>query len=160
MIRGANRTLATTMKRDNVNYLMVGTFVLVMLAAFFVFLFAITGSTGPSDRYIVYYENVSGVKFGTGVYYEGYRVGQVESLVPEAGETGMRYRLDLSIAAGWRIPEDSLARVASSGLISAISINIQEGKSATALKPGGTIAGEEQSRTRKIGRSAMSMSCW
>lgn len=132
------------MKRDNVNYLMVGAFVLAMIAAFTVLLFAVTGHSGPSDRYVVYYDNVAGLKFGTGVFYEGFRVGQVEALNPEPNATGMRYKLDLSVKPGWKIPSDSVARVAASGLISAVTIDISEGKSTTLLKPGDTIPGEGQ----------------
>ncbi len=132
------------MKRDNVNYLLVGAFVVAMIAAFTVLMIAVTGRSGPSDRYIVYYDNVAGLKFGTGVFYEGYKVGQVETLTPESAATGMRYKLELSISPGWKIPNDSVARVAASGLISAVTIDISEGQSATLLKPGETITGEGQ----------------
>jgi phospholipid/cholesterol/gamma-HCH transport system substrate-binding protein len=124
--------------------MMVGAFVLLMFAAGLVFLFAITGRGGPSDTYFVVYDNVAGLKFGTGVYYEGYHIGQVESITPEPSADGMTYKLELSVDAGWRIPSDSVARVSSSGLISAITIDIQEGDAKTALKPGATITGEGQ----------------
>ncbi len=130
------------MKRDTVNYLMVGVFVIVMAIAFVVFLFAVTGRSGPTDAYYVNYDNVTGLKFGTGVFYEGYRVGQIETIEPRAGDTGMSYHIELSVASGWRIPADSVARVQSSGLISAISIEIVEGQSSEFLKPGDTIAGQ------------------
>jgi phospholipid/cholesterol/gamma-HCH transport system substrate-binding protein len=132
------------MKRDNVNYLLVGLFVVVMAAAFMVLLFAITGRSGPTDRYVVYYDNVGGLKFGTGVFYEGYRVGQIEKLAPEPTAEGMRYKIDLSVAAGWKIPADSIARVQSSGLISAVTIEIKEGQSDQMLAPGATISGQGQ----------------
>ena len=132
------------MKRDKLNYLLVGTFVVVMLVAFLLFLFALTGRSGPTDRYTVFYDNVSGLKFGTGVYYEGYRVGQIEDLSPEPSDTGMRYKIILSVKAGWKIPSDSVASVASSGLISAITIQIQEGEASSFLKPGETIKGRGQ----------------
>ncbi|MEQ8231707.1 MAG: MlaD family protein, partial [Gammaproteobacteria bacterium] len=103
------------MKRDTVNYTLVGAFVVAMAVAFVVLLMAVTGRGGPSDTYFVYYENVAGLKFGTGVYYEGYQVGQVEGIEPETTAEGMRYRVTLSITAGWRIPADSVARVAEIG---------------------------------------------
>ncbi len=80
------------MKRDYLNYLLVGTFVAVMIVAFVLLLFALTGRSGPTDHYTVFYDNVSGLKFGTGVFYEGYQVGQIEDLSPEPTDTGMRYR--------------------------------------------------------------------
>lgn len=132
------------MKRDNVNYVLVGLFVVAMAAAFMVLLFAITGRSGPTDRYFVHYDNVGGLKFGTGVFYEGYRVGQIEEVEPEATAAGMRYKIELSIAAGWKIPADSVARVQSSGLISAVTIEIKEGQSGEMLAPGATIAGQGQ----------------
>jgi phospholipid/cholesterol/gamma-HCH transport system substrate-binding protein len=132
------------MKRDNINYLIVGVFVLATLGAFFTLMYFVTGRTGPADNYLVYYNNVSGLKFGTGVFYEGYHVGQVEKIVPEAAPTGMRYLLTLSVESGWNIPEDSIARVTSSGLISAVQIEIEEGASPNSLAPGREIRGEEQ----------------
>ncbi|MEX2480710.1 MAG: MlaD family protein [Gammaproteobacteria bacterium] len=132
------------MKRDTVNYIMVGGFVVVMAVAFVILLFAVTGRSGPTDPYVVYYQNVSGLKFGTGVYYEGYRVGQIERIEPEVRPEGVRYRVDLSVASGWRIPADSVASVRSSGLISAVSIQINEGQSKEILAPGTTIKGRGQ----------------
>ncbi|MEQ8494538.1 MAG: MlaD family protein [Gammaproteobacteria bacterium] len=130
------------MKRDTVNYTLVGAFVVAMAVAFVVLLMAVTGRGGPSDTYFVYYENVAGLKFGTGVYYEGYQVGQVEGIEPETTAEGMRYRVTLSITAGWRIPADSVARVAASGLISAVTIEIAEGGADTMLEPGAIIEGQ------------------
>lgn len=132
------------MKRDNLNYVLVGLFVIAMTAAFVVLLFAVTGRSGPTDTYFVEYDNVSGLKFGTGVFYEGYRVGQIEEITPRATEEGMRYLIELSITSGWRIPSDSVASVASSGLISAVTIQIDEGASAEFLAPGASIAGRGQ----------------
>lgn len=133
------------MKRDTTNYLMVGSFVVVAGIALFVLLLAVTGRSGPADTYYVYYKNVSGLKFGTGVFYEGYRVGQIESIEPETVATGMQYRIELSIMQGWKIPADSVARVQSSGLISAVNIQIAEGTSQEFHQPGATLAGEGQS---------------
>lgn len=132
------------MKRDNVNYLVVGLFVVASLCAFLVLMYFVTGRTGPTDRYIAYYENVTGLKFGTGVFYEGYRVGQVERVEPEAGERGMRYKVTLGVAQDWRIPADSIAQVVSSGLIAQVQIEIREGRSDRLLAPGDEIRGLEQ----------------
>ena len=132
------------MKKDKLNYLLVGTFVAVMLVAFLLLLFALTGRSGPTDRYTVFYDNVSGLKFGTSVYYEGYRVGQIEDLSPDPTDKGMRYKIILSVKSGWRIPSDSVASAASSGLISAITIEIEQGEALSFLKPGDTIKGRGQ----------------
>ena len=70
------------MKRENINYLAVGLFVIVIMSAFFVVVYKITGRTGPTDHYFVTYDNVTGIKYGTPVSYEGYQVGQVELIEP------------------------------------------------------------------------------
>lgn len=132
------------MKRDNVNYLVVGVFVIAMIATFLVLMYFVSGRTGPADQYTVRYNNVAGLKFGTGVYYEGFHVGQIESIKPQPGATGMEYVLVLSVARDWKIPSDSVAAVVASGLISAVQIQISEGKSSTNLQPGSEILGREQ----------------
>jgi len=131
-------------KREHINYFAVGVFVIGMLATFFAVMYFITGRTGPSDEYIVYYDNVAGLKFGTGVFYEGFRVGQVESIEPVKNEEKTRYRLELSILRGWEIPDDSVAKVISAGLIAAPQIGITEGRSTIKVKPGGEIQGMAQ----------------
>ena len=116
---------------------------LTMLAVFFVVLYRITGKTGPTDEYYVIYNNITGIKYGTPVLYEGYQVGQVENIEPvrEGGKT--RYRLRLSVFKDWQIPSDSEAHLVTSGLISAITIDIREGRSTTLLQPGNTLQGHE-----------------
>lgn len=132
------------MRRDNVNYLAVGLFVVIAIGAFAILMYRISGRAGPTDQYYTYYHNVAGLKFGTGVYYEGYRVGQVERIEPAPSAQGMRYKLTLSITQGWQIPKDSVAQVTSYGLIAAVQIEIKEGASTELLKPQQEIAGNEQ----------------
>jgi phospholipid/cholesterol/gamma-HCH transport system substrate-binding protein len=132
------------MKRDTVNYFAVGIFVLAMLFAFFVLMYFVTGSTGPADHYTVRYDNVHGLKFGTGVFYEGYKVGQIEAIEPTPAEAGMEYVITVSITRDWKIPVDSVAKVVASGLIAAVQIDIDAGASAQAISPGGEINGQEQ----------------
>jgi phospholipid/cholesterol/gamma-HCH transport system substrate-binding protein len=131
------------MKRDNINYVVVGTFVLLISISFFVFLYQIMGSSGPTDEYFVTYNNVSGIKYGTPVAFEGYQVGQVERLEPirTAGKTS--YRLALSIEKGWPVPVDSVANIVASGLLAAVTIDIAEGDSNLLIEPGAEIPGKE-----------------
>lgn len=131
------------MKRDNINYVVVGTFVLLILASFFVFLYQIMGSSGPTDKYYVTYNNVTGIKYGTPVAFEGYQVGQVEVIEPIRREGKTHYRLTLSIEEDWPIPQDSTAKIIRSGLLAAVTIDIAEGSSSTLIKPGSEIAGKE-----------------
>jgi phospholipid/cholesterol/gamma-HCH transport system substrate-binding protein len=132
------------LKRDTVNYLVVGLFVSAALAAFFTLMFFVTGRSGPSDRYYAFYENVTGIKFGTGVFYEGYRVGQVEDVAPVPAPNGMRYKVSLSVAEDWRIPRDSVAEVVAAGIIAQVQIQIREGRSTEHLAPGDEIQGLQQ----------------
>jgi phospholipid/cholesterol/gamma-HCH transport system substrate-binding protein len=131
------------MKRENVNYFAVGIFVVAMLIMFMAVLYQITGRAGPTDSYQVFLGNVTGLKRGTPVFYEGYQVGQVEQITPEreAGQT--RYRLELTLPAGWQVPADSVARVVSTGLLSAVTVDIQEGESRQFLEPGDTLQGKQ-----------------
>lgn len=132
------------MKRENINYIVVGTFVIGMMLALFIFLYHVTGNSGPTDNYYVTYENVSGIKYGTPVSFEGYQVGQVEKIDPIREQNGKtRYRLLLTIQQSWPIPEDSLARVVASGLLAAVTIDIKEGLSNVLLEPGSEISGRE-----------------
>ncbi len=131
------------MRSGKINYFAVGTFVLAMLAALIVALAVLSGRTGLADTYYAVYDNVSGVKFGTLVVYEGYHIGQVDAISPLEEKGRMRFRVKLSVQEGWRIPEDSVASIATAGLLAAATISIQAGASGNALEPGSTInAGE------------------
>lgn len=126
--------------RDNrVNYIVVGTFVIVMLAALLVSLALLTGRTGPTDVYYSVYDNVSGVTTGTQVLYEGYYVGQVEDILPVQRGGKTRFRVVMSIREGWNIPKDSIALIAASGLLSAVAVDIRSGDSKALLQPGDEI---------------------
>ena len=129
------------MKHENINYIAVGSFVLAVLAAFIVMVIMLTGRGGDTDTYQVYYNNVAGIKYGTLVSYEGYQLGQVESVEPVQGDGKTRYLVTFTIQKDWKVPSDSIAQIVSSGLLGAIAINIREGKSDTSLKVGGTLKG-------------------
>jgi phospholipid/cholesterol/gamma-HCH transport system substrate-binding protein len=127
------------MRSSKINYLLVGAFVLGMIAAVIVAIAMLTGRTGAVDRYHAIYSNVTGIKFGSQVIYEGYPIGQVESLKPEARDGGMVFRIDFSVLQGWRIPEDSQVEISAPGLLAAKTLTIHAGVSKTALKPGSAV---------------------
>ncbi|MDX5411120.1 MAG: MlaD family protein [Thauera sp.] len=129
------------MKRDNINYLAVGIFVLSALVVLLAVLYKLTGRVGDSDPYHVIYGNITGLADGSRVTYEGYQVGFVAGVQPEQGEAGTRYRVELRVKRGWRIPDDSVARIYSAGLLAETVINIEEGESRERLAPGAEIAG-------------------
>jgi phospholipid/cholesterol/gamma-HCH transport system substrate-binding protein len=131
------------MKRENVNYFWVGLLVLAALVLFLGALYFFTGRSGAVDRYNVRYRNVSGLNFGTAVFYQGYRIGQVQSITPEHVGTLTTFKVELGIARGWAIPDDATASLLASGLLSDVMIGISQGKSNKALPAGSEIAGRE-----------------
>ena len=54
-----------------------------------------------------------------------------------------RYRLELGLKAGWKIPTDSVARIISPGLLSDDLIDITEGDSPTIIASNGLIEGQD-----------------
>ena len=131
------------MKTSRLNYFAVGLFVIASVVGLVVAVAVLSGRTGATDAYYAVYRNVTGVKFGTQVMYEGYPIGQVETVTP-VPETGrMSFRVDFAVRQGWKIPEDSVATIAAPGLLAAITISIQAGKSSAALKPGDQIKSQE-----------------
>lgn len=132
------------MRNEKRNYVMVGAFVLAMLAALVVWIAKVSGGTGPSDDYYVVFENVSGLKSGVEILYEGYPVGLIEGIEPIEKDGQRRFRVDVSVQRGWSIPEDSRATIAT-GLFSAAVIDIQGGNSKVPLEPGSEIPSLEAS---------------
>lgn len=131
------------MKRENVNYFLTGVVALGALGLLLATLFVITGRSGPTDDYYVHYRNVAGLQFGTPVFYQGYRIGQIEEITPARAADVTRFRVDFSVRDGWQIPKDSVAQLMSSGLLSDVFISIREGADQALLEPGTEIVGRE-----------------
>lgn len=128
------------MYNKRINYVVVGLFVTAMSIAGITSVAVIAGRTGPTDPYYILLDNVTDVKFGTQVRHEGYPIGQVERIAPASRPAGMRFRVDLSVERGWRIPGDSVARIGSSSFLAAKSIDIDGGEAAEPVPVGGEIA--------------------
>jgi len=131
------------MRNSKLNYLIVGSFVIAMIIGMIVSIALLTGRTGATDSYYAIYRNVTGVKFGTQVLYEGYPIGQVEEVTPVAEGAKMSFKVDFTVNQGWRIPEDSVAKIAAPGLLSAITLSISAGKSENMLSQGAQVHGLE-----------------
>ena len=129
------------MKRDNINYLAVGSFVLAMGVVLLYGLYRITGQSGKGDEYVTHFGNVAGIKVGSVVTFEGYEVGNVATIAPVTHEGRTRYRVDLNLRKPVRIPADSRAMIAAPGLLSAPLVEIKEGNSKESLAVGGEIRG-------------------
>ena len=133
------------MRNQKLNYVVVGVFTLAMFFAGIGSIVMLSGRTGDTDAYhmvIMVIENVADVKFGTQVRYEGYPIGQVENVVPFAENGRMRFRIDVAIERGWQISKNSIARIGSSSLLSAKTIDIARGTDdgVPLLTPGDQIA--------------------
>ena len=133
------------MRSSKINYLIVGLFVLAMIGALVTTVAMLTGRTGAVDNYYTYYANVTGIKFGTQVVYEGYPIGQVEQVTPEEKDGRMQFRVDFSVIEGWRIPKDSVGEIAAPGLLAAVTISIKAGNDKVPLNPGEMIISKERS---------------
>lgn len=131
------------MKNLKLNYLIVGSFMIAIVAALVVAVALLTGRTGPTDDYYTMYDNVAGIAFGTRVLYEGFPIGQVEEIVPQQAGGRTRFRVELEVTQGWKIPNDSVAEIAASGILAAVTINLRAGKNSDILAPGAQIPSRE-----------------
>lgn len=131
------------MKRQNVNYFAVGAFVITSLAILLGVLYQITGRGADGDPYLVHYRHLSGLKAGAVVNYQGFRVGTVHDIRPEQGSGGTRFRVELRLTPGWRIPADSVARISANSLLGLAQIEIEEGASDELLVAGAELPAAE-----------------
>lgn len=128
------------MLNKNMNYGILGVFVIGMLAIAIGSTIVLSGRGGSHDRYVVLFDNVADIKFGTQVRYEGYPVGQVEDIRPVSKDGAMVFELDVSVLEGWKIPSDSVASIGSSTFLGAKTVDIRRGKAAKPLTPGAQIS--------------------
>ena len=117
---------------------LAGLFVLAGFALIISIIAVVRGQIGTPDRYHTFFSNVAGLRAGAAVVYEGYIIGDVAEVTPEADAAGMRFRVDLDVEQGWVIPADSLAEISAVSLLSANAIQISAG-SAAPLAPGSEI---------------------
>ncbi len=131
------------MKKDNINYFMVGLFVIGMLLLLFFMLYRITGQQAGAQKYFTVLNKVTAIHDGSVVTYGGYPIGKVADISPLVEQSKTRYRVELAIRGDWRIPDDSTAQIVTPGLIAGKQIEITEGVSTRYLEAGGRISGIE-----------------
>ena len=129
------------MRNYSISYVTVGVFVTAMIVALIVTLTLIAGRTGPRDQYRVLFDNVTDLKYGTVVRYEGFPIGTVDAIVPFYENGKYRFGVMISVRQGWRIPADSKAGIRASSFLAAKTIDIQGGKSPDVIAIGGDIPG-------------------
>ena len=132
-------------RTSKINYFIVGLFVITMIVGLVAAIAVLTGRTGATDSYRAYYSNVTGVKFGTQVVYEGYPIGQVVEVTPEEKDGRMRFRVDFDVTEGWKIPDDSIVEIAAPGLLAGVTLAVSAGESATPHKVGAEVKAAERS---------------
>lgn len=129
------------MKNEKRNYVAVGTFVIAMVIVLIVWILRMEGQMGPTDRYSVIYANVSGLKAGTRILYEGYPVGLIDGISPIDRDGHRMFQVEVDVEKDWPVPVDSTARIAT-GIFSAPVIDIGGGVSQEYLPPGSVIRGQ------------------
>ncbi len=127
------------MRDSRKNYLIVGTFLLVLLGIGLVWIGMLAGVTHGTHQYVMEFDNVMGLSEGAQILYEGYPVGEIKQIILTRGSERSVYRLEVTIREGFPIPKDSLAVITQSGLLSAVVIDIHEGRSPDLLTPGDRI---------------------
>ncbi|WP_455205153.1 MlaD family protein [Kaarinaea lacus] len=131
------------MKQENINYFMVGSLVIAMLMFLFFVLMRLSGPSGDTETYQVIYSDIAGIKEGTAVTFGGYTIGQVTGIAPVRDNGKTQFKLILAINDAWQLPTDSVARIASPGILADKTIDIAEGDSKEILKPGSVLSGQE-----------------
>ncbi|TVR95725.1 MAG: MCE family protein [Rhodospirillales bacterium] len=153
------------MNGSRTNYVLVGAFVVATVGGLVVLLATMSGWTVGRDPYFTVLHNVTGVRPGTRVTFEGYPVGRVSGisaigpaeserlLGPAAAPWPTWFRVDLELEKGWRIPAGSEARIIATGLLTAVVVEITQPDRAEAnmLAVGSMIQGRDtQTLTRMM----------
>jgi phospholipid/cholesterol/gamma-HCH transport system substrate-binding protein len=129
------------MRNYSISYVTVGVFVSAMVVALVVAVALIAGRTGPRDPYRVTFDNVTDLKYGTIVRYEGFPVGQVDSIDPVYENGKYHFAVNVSVRQGWKFPSDSKAGIRASSFLAAKTIDIGGGTATDTIPVGGNIPG-------------------
>lgn len=118
----------------------VGVFVIAVAAAFLYYAYQMSGRALTSRTYSLgaVFGRIDGVTPGSEVRISGVKVGAVSdsALDPKTFEA----RVTLSVARDIQIPDDSVAKVVSDGLLGGAHVSIEPGGSDVMLAEGDTIA--------------------
>ena len=132
------------MKKERLNYILVGIFTLSMIVLLIGVLYRLTGQNNEIDYYKSTYANITGIKISSEVSYGGYRIGFVEAISPIRKSGRTHFQLTLAVKKGWKIPTGSTASIISPGMLSDKQINIEEGSGKEFFKPGDIVPGKEE----------------
>jgi phospholipid/cholesterol/gamma-HCH transport system substrate-binding protein len=109
------------------NYLMIGSFVLGVLALAFIFVFWMTNLAGGGKRYYIVFDgSVAGLTSGSSVGFNGIKVGEVQSLQLNPADA-RKVQVLISVHADTPVRENSRASMQSLGLTGGTGIQISAG---------------------------------
>ncbi|MGH6866059.1 MAG: MlaD family protein [Methyloceanibacter sp.] len=109
------------------NYLMIGGFVIGVLALAFIFVFWMSNFAGGGKRYLIVFEDsVAGLTSGSSVGFNGIKVGEVQSFALDP-EDARRVQVLISVRDDTPVREDSRASIQSLGITGGSGIQITPG---------------------------------
>jgi phospholipid/cholesterol/gamma-HCH transport system substrate-binding protein len=109
------------------NYLMIGGFVLGVLALAFIFVFWMSNFGGGGKRYTIVFESsVAGLTTGSSVGFNGIRVGEVQSFALDP-QDARKVQVLVSVREDTPVRENSRASIQSMGLTGGSGIQITPG---------------------------------
>ena len=109
------------------NYLMIGGFVLGVLALAFIFVFWMSNfAGGGKPYYIVFQSSVAGLTTGSSVGFNGIKVGEVQSFALDP-QDARKVQVLISVSDGTPVRENSRASIQSSGLTGGSGVQITPG---------------------------------
>ena len=109
------------------NYLMIGGFVLGVLALAFIFVFWMSNFGGGGKRYYIVFESsVAGLTTGSSVGFNGIRVGEVQSFALDP-QDARKVQVLVSLREDTPVRENSHASIQSMGLTGGSGIQITPG---------------------------------
>jgi phospholipid/cholesterol/gamma-HCH transport system substrate-binding protein len=109
------------------NYLMIGGFVLGVLALAFIFVFWMTNLAGGGKRYFIVFDgSVAGLTTGSSVGFNGIKVGEVQSMQLDPADA-RKVQVLISVHDETPVRENSHASMQSLGLTGGTGIQISAG---------------------------------
>jgi phospholipid/cholesterol/gamma-HCH transport system substrate-binding protein len=119
---------------------LIGTAVVAIAAAFFLYAYQASeqGGTAGSYRVSAEFDNAEGVSVGTDVRVAGVKIGSVVdfTLNPENFQANVVMELDPKV----KLTEDATAKVTAEGLLGSKFIALEQGGAETILAEGGVIS--------------------
>jgi phospholipid/cholesterol/gamma-HCH transport system substrate-binding protein len=109
------------------NYLMIGGFVLGVLALAFIFIYWMSNFSGGGQRYTIVFDgSVAGLTSGSSVAFNGIRVGEVQSFALDPADA-RKVQVHVTLRDDTPVRENSRASIQSMGLTGGSGIQITPG---------------------------------